>query len=144
MTNISREVQDGSVLALGNDGSIDFFDVAGWRTTCSRSAYRNGYFNGLILFDLFGQKFRVETAFPVHEKRTLSSYFRRSITVSLSVSLEGKPPFEQIQSDVIAHVEAHRDFWEAAGDYRLLLDTLRGTENVRDIARGLNLIASQK
>lgn len=139
MKTINRNFAGSYALALSKDGSIDFFDVEGFKVTCSRTAYRSGYFDGLLLFNQDRHKFRVEKAVRIPGDG-LKSYFLRDITVELIVSYEGELPFQQIKNEVISHIEAHKDFWEAGGDYNLLLHALNSTKHVLDIAYALNLI----
>jgi hypothetical protein len=87
--------------------------------TCTAAAFKNGWFNGLLIFDSSGRRFRVGSATFLRKtgKRAFRGLFAPEL-IEVDLLFEGLPepvPLEKLKVFVKRALRKDLGFWESSG-----------------------------
>lgn len=126
------------VLCLSQDSSIQVADSQERLERCNaRAFFTTRYFEGMVLFDSSGNRFRVIATSLVSPEAGVRRWITRAsngeVKVRLQLEREALSSVDAAKHEVLDCIEKAPDFWEASRDLGEWRQLVRDARTMRDL-----------
>jgi hypothetical protein len=137
MMNMNDKIpSDGPFLALDREGFACVIKLKGGRTSCTRTAYKTGYFEDLDIYDIRRNWYKIRAARLVESsiwKKSVSLFFSVILAVDLTIEFQRKLDQSDIIKIVVDSVRKDEEFWSSGREVDDMIEEIRNTRDMHGI-----------
>jgi hypothetical protein len=132
---------DGLFLAVGKDGSLASIKLIDGVIRCTNTAFHNGYFEDLNLYNENRDLFHVVSASPISNHLFASIYRHIFNKIDLHLECIFVKTVEQAELIDVVNKSLRRDsaFWSSSGELENIIESVNNSSRLSDILRCLNI-----